>query len=185
MSVNDDDLVNLIARCAIDDRLALKELFDRLQGYLYATALRLVRREDLAQEVLQETFIQLWQNANRYRTDRAKPLTWITSILRYRALDKLQSEQRHPPGPKDASQEEELLEVAADHCPVLDSQHMQLRDRLGRCMETLGASIRQAIELAYWQGMSREEIAAIMQTNANTVKSWLHRGALRLKQCLN
>jgi RNA polymerase sigma-70 factor, ECF subfamily len=185
MNPSDDDLVNLIARCAIDDRAALKELFERLQGYLFATALRLVRREDLAQEVLQETFIQLWQNAARYRIDRAKPLTWITSILRYRALDKLHAEQRQPRSPADESAEEEMLQVAAESCPLRDSQHTQLRERLVRCMEGLGESIRQAIELAYWQGLSREEIAGVMQTNANTVKSWLHRGALRLKQCLS
>ncbi|MEY4588022.1 MAG: hypothetical protein RL497_98 [Pseudomonadota bacterium] len=184
-STDDDDLVNLIARCAIDDRAALKALFERLHSYLYATALRLVRREDLAQEVLQETFIQIWQNANRYRVDRAKPRTWITSILRYRALDKLHAEQRHRTEPQDETLEEELLQVAAEQCPLQDTQHSQLRDRLARCMDGLGESIRKAIELAYWQGLSREEIAGIMQTNANTVKSWLHRGALRLKQCLN
>lgn len=185
MNPRDDDLVNLIARCAIDDRAALKELFERLQGYLFATAFRLVRREDLAQEVLQETFIQLWQNAHRYRVDKAKPLTWITSILRYRALDKLHAEQRHPASPVDESDEEEMQQVAAESCPLRDSQHSQLRERLARCMEGLGESIRQSIELAYWHGLSREEIAGVMQTNANTVKSWLHRGALRLKQCLS
>jgi RNA polymerase sigma-70 factor, ECF subfamily len=181
----DDDLVNLIARCAIDDRAALKALFERLHAYLYATALRLVRRDDLAQEVLQETFIQIWQNADRYRIERAKPLTWITSILRYRALDKLHAEQRQPAGPKDEHQEDEMLQVANDQCPLRDSQQSQLRDQLARCMESLGESIRNAIELAYWQGLSREEIAGVMQTNTNTVKSWLHRGAQRLKQCLS
>ena len=73
MSPRDDELVALIARCALRDQAALKKLFDRLAPYLNAVAFRIVRSEDIANDVLQEAFLQVWQNAAAYRPDLAKP----------------------------------------------------------------------------------------------------------------
>ena len=83
MTSRDDELIALIARCAIRDQTALKDLFDRLGPYLNSVALRIVRSEDASNDVLQGSLIQIWQNASSYRPHLSKPLTWLTSIVRY------------------------------------------------------------------------------------------------------
>jgi RNA polymerase sigma-70 factor (ECF subfamily) len=90
-----DILVDLIARCALRDQRALKQLYEKVSPYLNRVAYNIMKSDDLANDVLQEAFVQIWHNAGDYRPDKAKPLTWLTSITRYRALDRLAKEQRH------------------------------------------------------------------------------------------
>ena len=94
-NIKNEDLINLIARCSIKDQRAFKQLFEQVGSYLNAVAFRIVKSEALSNEVLQEAFIQIWNNASSYRPDIAKPLTWMTSIVRYRALDILEKEKKH------------------------------------------------------------------------------------------
>lgn len=184
MTTRDDELIALIARCALRDQSALKALFDRLAPYLNGVALRIVRSEDASNDVLQEAFIQIWQNASRYRPQLAKPLTWLTSIVRYRALDRFAHDKQHREKFGQDLTDEEFAAIPGDNCPVNAASSTQVRERLTACLDSLSASIKESVELAYLQGYSRDEIAGHMNTNSNTVKSWLHRGAQRLKQCL-
>lgn len=186
MESRDEELINLIARCAIRDQAALKQLFDRLGPYMNMVAFRILKSEDLSNDVLQEAFVQIWNNAASYRPDMAKPLTWITSIVRYRALDSLEKENKHKrwrtAQPEQNDESAEALDSGPT--PEQDMQRDQLQNMLEHCMKTLGDNSRQSIMLAYLEGYSRDEIAARFKTNINTVKSWLHRGAERLRQCL-
>src|SRR5688572_11780816 len=95
MDIPDRELETLLARCALRDTAAIKVLYDHLGGYFNVIAFRLLKSEDLSNDVLQEAFVQIWQNAGTYRADLATPLTWMTSIVRYRALDRLAKEKRH------------------------------------------------------------------------------------------
>jgi RNA polymerase sigma-70 factor (ECF subfamily) len=183
MDPRDEELVNLIARCAIRDQQALKQLFDRLGPYLHAVAFRILKSGDLSNDTLQEAFVQIWNNAASYRPDRAKPLTWITSILRYRALDRLDKERKHTNHLiAEADVEEQALE--SGETPERALQQTQLRYQIERCLEMLSQDSRRCIRLAYLEGYSREEIATRLATNINTVKSWLRRGSERLRRCL-
>lgn len=184
MTSRDDELIALIARCAIRDQTALKELFDRLGPYLNGVALRIVRTADASNDVVQEAFIQIWQNASTYRPHLSKPLTWLTSIVRYRALDRFAQEKTLRERFDSELSEEEFSSIADDSCPLGAAAADQMRNQLIRCLDSLSTSIKESVELAYLQGYSRDEIAGHMNTNSNTVKSWLHRGAQRLKQCL-
>jgi len=184
MTTRDDELIALIARCAIRDQTALKELFDRLAPYLNGVALRIVRSEDSSNDVLQEAFIQIWQNASSYRPHLSKPLTWLTSIVRYRALDRFAQEKSLREKFNQELTDEEFSAIPDDSCPVHAASTDQMRNQLANCLASLSASIKESVELAYLHGYSRDEIAGHMNTNSNTVKSWLHRGAQRLKQCL-
>lgn len=177
----DEALVNLIARCALRDQAALKQLFDRVGPYLNAVAWRILKSTDLSNEVLQEAFLQIWENAASYRPHLAKPLTWMASITRYRALDRLDKEMRAGVHTRAIDEEEDF---PGGHEPEDALGASQLRFHLHHCLATLGDNIKRSIELAYLQGYSREEIAQKLSTNANTVKSWLHRGAERLRLCL-
>ena len=184
MESRDDELIALIARCAIRDQAALKQLFERMGPYLNGLALRIVRNEDASNDVLQEAFLQIWQNAGSYRPHLAKPLTWLASIVRYRALDRYAQEKSHHAKYQHNLSDEELEAIPGDACPVSDLTATQTRRELTDCLASLSAVIKQSVELAYLQGFSRDEIASAMNTNASTVKSWLHRGAQRLKACL-
>ena len=179
-----EELINLIARCAIRDQAALKMLFDRSGAYLNAIVYRIVKSDDIAKEVLQEAFLQIWSNAQSYRPHLANPLTWMASIARYRALDRLAAEQRLRERFVSADSDYLLDEHVSHHNPEHEASASQLKFNLHKCLLSLSENIKRSVELAYLYGYSREEIAEKFSTNANTVKSWLHRGAERLKLCL-
>jgi RNA polymerase sigma-70 factor, ECF subfamily len=179
---SDNLLINLIARCALRDQAALKQLFERASPYLHVVAWRILRSKELSNDVLQEAFIQIWNNAASYRPHLSKPLTWMASIARYRALDRLEVEKRI--NTTFSMNISDIEESPGGSEPDADFGISQLRFHLHQCLTTLGDKIKRSIELAYLFGYSREEIADQLSTNTNTVKSWLHRGAERLKLCL-
>jgi len=177
----DEELINLIARCALRDQTALKRLFERVSPYLNALAWRILKSKELSNEVLQEAFLQIWNNASTYRPSLARPLTWMASITRYRALDRLDKETRFA---SKMTHLDEMDDIPGGDEPEQSVGAIQLRFHLHQCLATLGDNIKRSIELAYLYGYSREEIAEKYATNTNTVKSWLHRGAERLRLCL-
>ena len=187
MQANDrhKDLEDLIARCALKDKAALHSLYQRSASYLNGIIFRIVKNSDTSSEVLQEAFIQIWQNAAVYRADKARPLTWMTSIARYRALDRLEKENRKQQNILD-NEEGTCVDQFASTTPSPEALASQNQDnqKLQYCLNQLSEGIRRCIELAYLQGYSREEIAEQQGAKVNTVKSWLHRGAKSLKECL-
>jgi len=179
-----DELITLIARCAIRDQAALKALFGLVSPYLNAVVYRIVKSDEVAQDVLQEAFLQIWNNAASYRPHLASPLTWMASIARYRALDRLDVERRLRERFISSDHDYSLGEHASSHNPEAEVSVSQLKFQLHKCLLALSDNIKRSVELAYLYGYSREEIAQQFSTNTNTVKSWLHRGAERLKLCL-
>lgn len=185
MDSKNQALVNLIALCALRDESALRELYEKVSPYLNSVALRVMKTDDLASDVLQESFIQIWTNAGSYRPHLAKPLTWMTSIVRYRAYDRLAKENRYTDrfkGEQDDYIDSRALSMDAGPEEIASAQ--QAGGAIFICLGELNDSVQQAVKLAYLEGFSREEIAVKMGTNVNTVKSWLRRGAERLKKCL-
>lgn len=190
MELDDQDvLIDLIARCAIKDQMALKALYGEVSGYLNAIAFRILKSDDLANEALQEAFIQIWENAPSYRPHLSKPRTWLSSIVRYRSLDKLEKEKRHmhvSVSVYDENETDVLNDIPASPATSPEAQFSsgQLSAHIIDCLATLNEKVKLSIHLAYLEGYSREEIAKKLDSNANTVKSWLHRGSERLKRCL-
>lgn len=182
------DLADLIARCVLRDQMALKRLYHLAGAQMNAVIYRIVKSNEIAEEVLQEAFIQIWENASSYRSDMAKPLTWLTSIARYRALDRLDKEKRLAKRIVSSDADENYTEPAGDQAqspsPELAYYWRQQSQHIVDCMAGLTEQVQSSIKLAYLEGYSRDEIAEVLSTNANTVKSWLHRGAERLRQCL-
>ncbi|WP_086930390.1 RNA polymerase sigma factor [Agarilytica rhodophyticola] len=187
MDSKNEELVALIARCAIKDQAALKLLYERVSPYLNAVAYRILKSDEMANDVLQEAFIQIWQNADAYRPHMAKPLTWMTSILRYRALDRLDKEKRYQQHIQNDDDSEDIFSTIpanSKSAPESTVQSSQVSQHIMICLGGLSEKIRESIKLAYLEGFSREEIANKYDTNPNTVKSWLRRGSERLKKCL-
>ncbi len=186
MSIDDSELETLIARCAIRDQKALKTLYDRTAPMLNHIAYQIVKSDEISNEVLQDAFVKIWQNASTYRPHLGKPLTWMCSIVRYRAIDCLRSESRHQQRP-DAEEEAQALANTSgkrEHEPEIDTHLTQTRKSIHECLDNLDDKVKQCVELAYLYGYSREELAESLGAKVNTIKSWLYRGSERLRQCL-
>ncbi len=184
MSFENEELTDLIARCAIKDQNALKQVYEKTSPFLNHVAFKILRSEELSNEVLQEAFIQIWNKAGEYRPHIAKPLTWMTSIVRYRALDKLSVEKKHWDNLDDSS-DTDTLEFDLAEGPEVSTILQQEQTFLVECLQTLNDRMNESFRLAYLHGHSREDIAEKFQTNANTVKSWLRRGVEKIKKCID
>jgi RNA polymerase sigma-70 factor, ECF subfamily len=169
----------LLARTALGDRAAFRELYQATASKLFGVALRILRREDWAEEVLQECYVSFWRHARDYNAGRAAPMTWMTSIVRNRCLDWL---RRPNPEPLD---DEALQEIESDNPgPLAELEKGRDTAALARCLRGLEAKQRQAIALAFFDGLSHAELAQHLREPLGTVKTWVRRGLLRLRSCL-
>jgi RNA polymerase sigma-70 factor (ECF subfamily) len=176
-----EDLAALLSRSALRDQTAFAELYSRTSAKLFAVALRIVRRRDWAEDVLQESFVNIWHHAGDYAPARSAPMTWMTSIVRNRCLDWVRR-----PHAETAEAFEGMLENTEDDEPgplVRLSQSSDAK-RLARCLETLDPSQRQSITLAFFHGLSHSELAEHLRAPLGTVKTWVRRGLERLQTCL-
>lgn len=179
-----EELSDLLARCALNDHRAFEQLYQFTSAKLYGLVVRIVREEQLARDVLQDGYVRIWDHAQDYRPDRASPITWMGSIMRNRAIDLVRRKKSNPLG--EASDDElRWLEddksVPPDRQVDFDRQRRILQD----CLEVLSDDQRQAIVLAYYRGLTHEELAHYLDKPLGTVKSWLRRGLLKLKDCLD
>ena len=181
---SDEELVNLIARCVIKDQKAFELLYQKTSAYLNYVAFRIVKNEELSNEVLQEAYIQIWRNAHQYRQNLAKPITWLTSIVRYRALDRVELEKRH--GRFSYGDDDIAVEEIEDiRGPLSHFESEEKVKHILDCLQGLNEKVKKSLELAYLHGYSREELAEKLDSNVNTIKSWLHRGSEKLRKCLD
>ncbi|GGX57813.1 sigma-70 family RNA polymerase sigma factor [Saccharospirillum salsuginis] len=175
-----DNLIALLGAVAHQDRTAFKRLYDRVSGRMYSLCHKMAGQRDLAEEALQDAFVRIWHNAGEYHRDRGAPLSWMLSIARYRTLDLIRARQRHN---SDAQDPTEHLEDGREG--PLDTQlRLSGADALTGCLEELNHSQRDSILLSYYRGFTHDELAAILKTPIGTVKSWIRRGLLSLKRCL-
>lgn len=191
------DLARLLARSGLGDRAAFASLYERTSGHLFAVVLRINRDQGQAEDILQEVFVKVWRAAQSFDAAQSQPLTWLTSIARNRAIDSLRRQQTQPqiqtftsvdgggPGP-DASEDRDVYDTVADDAagPLeLLNQASEARE-LSRCMHVLNAQQRQCVALAFYDGLSHAEVAEQLRQPLGTVKSWVRRGLLALKSCL-
>jgi RNA polymerase sigma-70 factor (ECF subfamily) len=176
-----DPLAGLLAACARRDQAALERLYQLTSAKLFGVALRIVRREDWAEDVLQECYLRFWNHAHEYRAGLAAPMTWMTSIVRNRCLDWLRR-----PNQEVADADGAIAESRAsdDPGPLAELERSGDAAAIARCLQALDAKQRQAIALAFYDGLSHSELAQHMREPLGTVKTWVRRGLLRLKSCL-
>lgn len=177
-----DPLVGLLGRCAGGDAGALRELYAAAAPQLYAVVLRILRRNELAEEALQEAFLQIWTKAASYRVEKGRPLAWMVTIARYRALDMARRgslERLIPDG-------DEVIALLADpgDGPVADANLRSDRRALRGCLDELPRQQQQSIRLAFVDGCTHGEIATVVQAPLGSVKSWVRRGLIALRGCL-
>jgi RNA polymerase sigma-70 factor, ECF subfamily len=174
------ELVWLLAAVAKGDQAAFDKLYAATRAKLYGVALRILRRKDLADEVIQETYVKIWTSAGQFNPALASPITWMVAIARNRAIDTLRKKP-------DVSLEEvpEAMEVAAETADPLAARELseELKRLLG-CIGRLDGDRRKLVLLAYYDGFSREQLAQQLGKPVNTIKTWLRRSLLEIRECL-
>ncbi len=174
------DLTALLRGCAAGDRAALRALYDSEAPRLLGVAWRILRRRDIAEEALQDTFVQIWTRAATFDPALGSARAWMFAVLRHRALHILRHSAR------EVISDDETLFERADDAPDPEAIVSRLAEgaRLRRCLEGLAPDRRQAIVLAYAGGLTHGEIAGRMGRPLGTVKAWLRRSLLALKGCM-
>lgn len=174
-------LENLLARCALRDREAFAALYDATSAKLFSVIQRMLGQEALAEETLQEVYLKIWERAGDYHSGRGQPMTWLISMARYRAIDVLRAQQRRvPAGSHEAV---EMLEEASSGPQVLASQAGEAMV-LDECLEQLAEQRRQCLQLAYCEGYTHEELSQKLGSPVGTIKSWIRRSLLAVRDCL-
>ena len=173
------ELAALFPAIAAGDRRAFARLYERTSAKLYGVALRVLKSESEAEEVLQDVYVSVWRNAARFRAERASPITWLAVLARNRAIDRLRG--RKPPAaplddagdpPSDDLDALQLLEQADD------------RRRLDGCLGQLDEVPRRAVLAAFLDGATHSEIAAREEVPLGTLKSRIRRALIALRTCL-
>ena len=174
------ELVWLLAAVAKGDQAAFERLYAATRAKLYGVVLRILRRADLADEVMQETYAKVWRTAGEFDPKLASPVTWMVAIARNRAIDLVRKKT-------EISIEEtpSALEVAGDNPDPLARREItdDLRRLLG-CLGGLDEERRRMVLLAYYNGWSRDELSAKFDKPVNTIKTWLRRSLIEIRECL-
>lgn len=175
------DFHQCLQACANGDRSSLKALYQEEAGRLIAVAQRIVRRRELAEEVVQEAFLQIWRKAASYNPELGSARAWIYTIVRNRALNVI----------RDGAREDLIdaggLELLSDAqvVPVDVVSQLSRESRLRRCLEGLDTQKRESVVLSYVSGFSHGEIAGRLGVPIGTAKSWVRRGLLALRECMS
>lgn len=173
-------LVWLLASVARGDQAAFERLYEATRAKLFGVVLRILKRQELAEEVLQEAYVKIWNSAGQFNPGLASPITWMVSIARNRAIDLVRKRT-------EASIEDEpaSLAVASDTPDPLSRREMtEELKRLLECVGQLEPDRQKLVLLAYYNGWSREQLAAKFDKPLNTVKTWLRRSLIDIRACL-
>lgn len=179
---DDATLRDLLAGISRGEARGLAELYDLTAAKLYGLILRIQRDRSLAEDVLQDVYLRVWQAAGSYAPEAGRPLPWLCAIARNRAIDSVRR-KAEVQGPVRGDGEGEdwvarLIDPHDDAAAFLD------RDALAACLRRLDPAHRDCVVLAYCEGRSREELALHYGRPVNTIKTWLHRALASLKTCL-
>jgi RNA polymerase sigma-70 factor (ECF subfamily) len=173
-------LIQLVGAVSRHDTAAFKQLYAATSAKPYGIVFRVVGRREVADEVLKDTYLRIWQHAGRFDQTRGSPITWVATIARNRAL-----EEANRAACPNISDDLELLEVPLESNALTQYERAENTRTLYACLARLGSEKRQIIVQAYCLGMSRQDIAKETGQPVSTIKTWLRRSLAQLKSCLN
>lgn len=189
------ELAAALARTALGDREAFARLYRLTSAHLFGVILRIDSDRQRAEDILQDTFVNVWRAAGGFDAARSQPSTWLTSIARHRAIDSLRRRQTEPvtvsrwatrADGRDGDESVDLLALLPDDEAGPAQRQAEARTAHGihQCLGDLSAAQRQCLALTYYQGLSHAEAAARLEQPLGSVKSWVRRGLQALRQCL-
>ena len=179
------DLNELLVRSGQGDVMAFQCLYNLSAPRLLAVCQRIIKQTDVAEEVLQESFIKIWQAAQQFNSQRGQAITWMIAIVRHQAINQLRSQAQRQANIEDAWEDEETESwVSADPLPEHLHELNEQAARLYGCLEHLSLAQRQCLLAAYYEGRSHSELAKDFKKPLGTVKAWIRRGLEQLRGCL-
>ncbi len=176
------DLSFLVIRVGKGDKSAFANLYDRTSAKLFGVICRILKKRELAEEALQDTYVKIWEQAGRFDPSLASPITWMATIARNRAIDIGRQRQEKISATAEEIDEDLPSGIADPLSSALQNDEMR---RLTGCLGELTEDKRDMIVLAYYEGWSREELGSKFEKPVNTIKTILRRSLALLKECLN
>ena len=176
-----EQIENWIAQMALGDRIAFESLYDATSAKLLGVSLRVLKNTALAEEALQNTYLKVWRNASRYQVNGLSPMSWLITIARNTALDSLRTQKN-----LEISGGSDLMDTFADSKPgpedlaIASSQNEVLRV----CLTELDDAHARANRGAYLDGKTYAELASDAKVPLNTMRTWLRRSLIKLRECL-
>jgi RNA polymerase sigma-70 factor (ECF subfamily) len=168
-----------LAACARGDRYALRAIYERERRWLMAVALRITRRREVAEEALHDAFVQIWRRAATFDATLGSARGWIYTVVRHRALNAVRATARV------VEMDDETLAAVVDARSAWRSREREVdAGALAECLERLDEQKRACVVLAFVDGYTHEELARRLGAPLGTVKSWIRRALLALKECL-
>jgi RNA polymerase sigma-70 factor (ECF subfamily) len=178
----EDKYADLLRQCAIKDQIAFKQLYEETSPKLLSLCLRLLQDKQLAEDVLQEGFIKIWDKAETYAPGKGKAMTWMATVVRNKALDKLRSLKTK--AAETEIQYEGLEFASTDLQPDSLENLSQDIQGLMECLKRLKPAQRECILLSYYYGHTHQELSDQLKKPLGTVKAWIRRGLEDLRPCL-
>lgn len=177
-----DRMRQLIQACAAGDQDAFKQLYESSSAQLLGVLIRMLPSKAIAEEVLQETYIKIWDNLDSYNAELGNPTTWMISIGRNCAIDTIRKRNIREHNEIDNDYSDDI-----DTGALLGQTEQSIEDIqiLSLCLERLEAEPRDCIIKAYCAGYSHEELSQTLQTPLGTIKSWIRRGLMALRGCID
>ena len=175
-----EDIENAILRVSLGDRAAFSFLYDATSAKLFGVCLRVLNDKAEAEDVLQDVFVKVWHKAGLYKANGLSPMTWLITLARNAAIDRLRARKT---GTVDIDDVHDLSDGAPT--PEAEAVAASERQRLLNCLEELEADRADAVRRAYLDGDSYKELAARYDVPLNTMRTWLRRSLLALKDCLS
>lgn len=181
---SDQQLVELIDACSNGAESAFVQLYTATSAQLFGVLRRLLRPEALAEEALQDTYIKIWNNAGRYPRDSMYPRTWLLSIARNHAIDLLRQRLSGKREEVELNGDHAAMDVMLDRKPSLRQRH-EPSQSLDTCLEQIAQPARECVFRAYCDGFSHEELSEQLQKPIGTIRSWIRRSLISLKECVD
>lgn len=174
------EIAELLSRIALRDRTAFKTLYERTSAKLFGVTLRILKDRAEAEEALQEVYVKIWRRADRYRQGSYSPISWLVAIARNHALDIVRARR---PASDDIDTVFDL--ASPDPNPEQSAVSTSERGRIDDCLGELETDRADAVRGAYLDGYSYQELADRFEVPLNTMRTWLRRSLLKLKDCLS
>ena len=173
-------LVIALAAVARGEQAALRDIYQSTSAKLFGVCLRICQDREIAEDILQQVYIKVWDRAGRFDADRASPVTWLCAIARNTAIEWLRASRTASHLPESAAA------AVADDAPLAWQaiEADQERARIFDCLDALDERPRRAIHAAFYDGFTYAQLADSMAVPLGTLKSWVRRGLIQLKECL-
>ena len=174
-----EQIETLIGKVSLGDRRAFSELYDMTSAKLFGVCLRVLNNRASAEDVLQETYMKIWRYAERYASNGMSPMTWLITIARNTAIDKLRAS-------RDGVDIDGVADTLVSSGPTPEQAAIAAGEagRIADCLSQLEPPRDQAVRGAYLEGLSYADLSEKLSVPLNTIRTWLRRSLISLRECM-